>query len=252
METLFIGKNLIFLPEVPSTNSYAMNLLKNVNLPEGTVVQTAKQTQGKGQRGSSWMADPTSNLTVSIILKPTFLELKNQFYLYLISALACYDTMAEILNNSQFDIKIKWPNDILVNQKKIAGILIENNILNNQINGCVIGIGINVNQLKFDPSIKATSIALTSNNEYPVSKVLNLLCSYVEKHYLAMREEKYNLIQGSYLQHLFGLNTWRQFEVGGSLKSLMVLGVSDRGLLLLRDKNDSILEVDVKEVRWIY
>ena len=252
METLFIGKNLIFLPEVTSTNSYAMNLLKNVNLPEGTVVQTTNQTQGKGQRGSRWMADPTSNLTVSIVLKPTFLELKNQFYLYLISALACYDTMAEILNNSQFDIKIKWPNDILVNQKKIAGILIENNILNNQINGCVIGIGINVNQLKFDPSIKATSIALTSNNEYPVSKVLNLLCSYVEKHYLAMREEKYNLIQGSYLQHLFGLNTWRQFEVGGSLKSLMVLGVSDRGLLLLRDKNDSILEVDVKEVRWIY
>jgi BirA family biotin operon repressor/biotin-[acetyl-CoA-carboxylase] ligase len=252
METLFIGKNLIFLPEVTSTNSYAMNLLKNVNLPEGTVVQTTNQTQGKGQRGSRWMADPTSNLTVSIVLKPTFLELKNQFYLYLISALACYDTMAEIFDNSQFDIKIKWPNDILVNQKKIAGILIENNILNNQINGCVIGIGINVNQLKFDPGINATSIALSLKNEYPLAKVLNLLCSNVEKHYLAMREQKFNLIQGSYLQHLFGLNTWRQFEVGGSLKSLMVLGVSDRGLLLLRDKNDSILEVDVKEVRWTY
>ena len=74
---------MIFLPEVTSTNSYAMNLLKNVNLPEGTVVQTTNQTQGKGQRGSRWMADPTSNLTVSIVLKPTFLELKNQFYLYL-------------------------------------------------------------------------------------------------------------------------------------------------------------------------
>ena len=160
--------------------------------------------------------------------------------------------MAEIFDNSQFDIKIKWPNDILVNQKKIAGILIENNILNNQINGCVIGIGINVNQLKFDPGINATSIALSLKNEYPLAKVLNLLCSNVEKHYLAMREQKFNLIQGSYLQHLFGLNTWRQFEVGGSLKSLMVLGVSDRGLLLLRDKNDSILEVDVKEVRWTY
>ena len=81
METLFIGKNIIFLPEIDSTNSYATNLLKNVKLPEGTVLHTANQTHGKGQRGRSWIAQSTSNLTASVILKPLFLNLKNQFFL---------------------------------------------------------------------------------------------------------------------------------------------------------------------------
>jgi len=252
METLFIGRNLIFLPEVQSTNSYAMNLLKNVNPPEGTLVYANYQTQGKGQRGSAWNAEPASNLTASLILKPFFLNLRNQFYLYLISALACYDTMAEILDSSQFDIKIKWPNDILINKKKIAGILIENNILNNQVNGCVVGIGINVNQSSFDASFNATSISILLANNFPVFRVLETLCSNFEKHYLALKNEKFNSIQGNYLQHLFGLNTWRQFEINGAIKSLMILGVSDRGLLLLREENDSIMEVDVKQIRWFY
>jgi BirA family transcriptional regulator, biotin operon repressor / biotin---[acetyl-CoA-carboxylase] ligase len=126
METLFVGKNTIFLPEIPSTNSYATHLLKNVNLAEGTVVHTANQTQGRGQWDKRWSSEPSSNLTVSVVLKPTFLELKKQFLLYQIAALACYDTIAGLLNNSQYDIKIKWPNDILINRKKTAGILIEN------------------------------------------------------------------------------------------------------------------------------
>ena len=163
METLFIGSNIIFLPEVDSTNSYATELLKNVNIAEGTVIHTAHQTQGKGQRGNSWEAQIASNLTTSIVLKPSFLELKNQFFLYQITALACYDLMAELLNNSQYDIKIKWPNDILVNKKKIAGILIENVITHSTLNYSVIGIGINVNQLLFTDGINATSLKKLSH-----------------------------------------------------------------------------------------
>src|SRR5215211_2478906 len=104
METLFIGANLIFLPEVDSTNSYAIELLKNVNLPEGSVIHTANQTSGRGQRGNVWNTRPGSNLTVSVVIKPTFLDLKHQFYLYQITALACYDVMTEILDEGQFDI----------------------------------------------------------------------------------------------------------------------------------------------------
>src|SRR5688572_20998788 len=115
MDTLFIGKNPIFLPHTDSTNSYAIGLLKNVNLPEGTMVHTAFQSNGKGQRGSAWTSEPLSNLAVSFVLKPTFLALKNNFYLYKVAALACFDTLSEILGKRQFDIKIKWPNDMLVN-----------------------------------------------------------------------------------------------------------------------------------------
>jgi len=252
METLFVGRNLIFLPEVPSTNSYAMNLLKNVNTPEGTTIYTTNQTQGKGQRGSAWKSEPTSNLAASIVLKPLFLSIKNQFFLYQVTALACYDTMAEILDSSQFDIKIKWPNDILVNKKKIAGILIENNILNNQFSSCIVGIGININQKFFNQDFSATSIKILTRKTYVISNVLKRFCLHLEKHYLALINEKFSLIKENYLQHFFGLNRWLDFEIEDVTKTLMVSGVSESGLLLLREKSGVLREVDVKEVKWIY
>lgn len=208
METLFIGKNLIFLPEIDSTNSYAINLLKNVKLPEGTVVHTANQLKGKGQRGSHWNSEAGMNVTASIILKPGFLDLKNQFYLYQIAALACYDAMAEILDSSQFDIKIKWPNDILVNSRKIAGILIETNIQNNRLNWCVAGFGINVNQTDFGDLQTATSIKQLTTKEFLPTEVLKSLCRYFEKYYLALLNNKFEEINQNYLKHFFGLNTF--------------------------------------------
>jgi BirA family biotin operon repressor/biotin-[acetyl-CoA-carboxylase] ligase len=250
METLFIGSNLIFLPEVDSTNSYAIELLKNVNLPEGTVIHTANQTSGRGQRGNVWNTLPGHNLTLSVILKPGFLELKDQFRLYQISALACYDVMTEILDQSQFDIKIKWPNDILVNEKKIAGILIENIVNNTTINFSVIGIGINVKQGEFDEKINATSLQILTKTELNLEAILRLLCKYLEKYYLLLRNAKYSELSELYLQHFYGLNQWRDFEVGNRKETLLVKGISDKGLLLLQTKQGNNLEFDMKEVKW--
>lgn len=250
METLFIGKNCIFLPEIDSTNSYAIDLLKNVNLPEGTVVHTAHQTRGKGQRGSAWMAEPGSNLTASVVLKPTFLDIKNRFFLYQVVALAVYDAMAEILDTGQFDIKIKWPNDILVNRKKVAGILIENNIQNNQINWCVAGIGMNVNQETFEGLPNATSLKSISGRTYEPGEILKLICKHLEKHYLSMLNTKLSLILQTYLKHLFGLNEWLDFEIGSVPKTMLVKGLGTTGLLLLEDREGRTTEMDVKEVKW--
>lgn len=252
METLFIGKNIIFLPEVDSTNSYATYLLKNVNLTEGTVIHTTYQTQGKGQRGSVWEAEPEQNLTVSIVLKPSFLDIKNQFFLYQVVALACYDTMAEILDTGQIDIKIKWPNDILVNGKKIAGILLENTIQNNQINSCVAGIGINVNQGFFSGTTSATSLKIVTGKEYTIDFVLKLLCGHLEKRYLSLMQAKKADLKADYLERLYGLNQWLKFDVKGEVKTLEVKGLSDNGLLFLEDEAGKEMEVDVKDVKWIY
>lgn len=252
METLFIGKNTIFLPEIGSTNSYATDLLKNVNLAEGTVVHTANQTQGRGQRGNTWNAEPASNLTASIILKPGFLNIKKQFFLYQVAALACYDTLAELLKTSHFDIKIKWPNDLLVNRHKISGILIENNILNNSISSCIIGIGVNVNQKNFDGNIKATSLKLLTGEDFKIDTILKLLCSYLEKYYLALKNNKHDWITEIYLSHFFGLDQWLNFDIRGTIASLLVKGMSDNGLLLLEDRSGYTREVDVQGLKWIY
>ncbi len=252
METLFIGKNLIFLPEVHSTNSYATDLLKNVNLPEGTVIHAAHQSQGKGQRGAVWEAEAGLNLTASVVLKPGFLNLNKQFFLYQIAALACYDAMSEILQSSQFDIKIKWPNDILVNKKKIAGILIESTIHHNQVNWTVVGIGINVNQQAFATGQQVTSLKLLTNKTYAVEELLKILCKHLEKHYLSLLNSKFHSITELYLGRLFALNTFMDFEINGEIQTYCVKGVSNTGLLILKDRQGVQKEVDVKEVKWLY
>ncbi|MDI1354545.1 MAG: biotin--[acetyl-CoA-carboxylase] ligase [bacterium] len=249
METLFVGKNIIYLPVVESTNSYAIDLLKNVNPLEGTVVHAAHQTQGKGQRGSVWNSEPSSNLTVSIILKPSFLALKNQFYLYMIAALACYDTTAELLSTGQFDIKIKWPNDILVNRKKVAGILIENKLSNSSISHSVLGIGINLNQLIF-PDAKAGSIKNFAKREINIEQVLKRLCYHTEHYYLLLKKSKLEELKSLYLTHLLGLGKTLNFVYRDSSVPFKVLGIGDTGLLLLQDSGGLIKEMDVKEVTW--
>ncbi|MBI2722698.1 MAG: biotin--[acetyl-CoA-carboxylase] ligase [Bacteroidetes bacterium] len=251
METLFIGTNNIFLPEVDSTNSYAINLLKNVNPLEGTVIHTANQTAGRGQRGNVWNATPYSNLTVSIILKPVFLNIAKQFYLYQIAALACYDVMAEILDSSQYDIKIKWPNDIMVNDKKIAGILIENIITNNVISGSVTGIGINVKQCEFDGKMNAVSFQMLMDKPPEVSEILNSLCKHFEKYYLKLKSGHANFISETYLLHFYGKNKWLNFEIEGRIENLLVMGISAQGLLLLEDKAGNPKEFDIKAVKWV-
>jgi BirA family transcriptional regulator, biotin operon repressor / biotin---[acetyl-CoA-carboxylase] ligase len=252
METLFTGANVIFLPEVNSTNSYAINLLKNVNLPEGTVVYAAHQTHGRGQRGNVWNTLPDSNLTASVIFKPTFLPVNKQFLLYQISALACYDVMAEFIAGGQFDIKIKWPNDILVDKKKIAGILIENSLSGKgRIEASVIGVGINVKQQEFDGILKATSIEKITGKYHAVQQVLQVLCKHLEKYYLYLKSQKYELIKLRYLECFFGLNMNQDFEINGEFTTRKISGISEDGLLLLSNEKNEVFEYDVKDVKWL-
>jgi BirA family transcriptional regulator, biotin operon repressor / biotin---[acetyl-CoA-carboxylase] ligase len=252
MEALFVGKNTFFLNEIDSTNSYATLLLKNVNLPEGTVVHTLNQKKGKGMRGNSWFAEPQSNLTCSIVLYPSFLNIEKQFLLYQMAALAVYDTTAELLGNSHFDIKIKWPNDILVNRKKIAGILIENSLIDKNINWSVVGIGLNINQRVFNEQHKATSIYQLTQQNLDVSKTMEILCKHIEKYYLMLKSNGEKFVTDAYLNALFSYNKKMLFESNGKREELIVRGVSSSGLLLLEASDGKYIEADVKDFIWHY
>ena len=254
METLFIGKNLLFLHEVESTNTYAMNLLRNVNTLEGTVIYTDNQTKGKGQRGSVWASKIGQNLTTSIILKPHFLALNNTYYLSKISALAVYDLLTEILVNSHYDIKIKWPNDILVDKKKIAGILIENNFTNTSLHFSIVGIGLNVNQIEFETfEREATSLKLLTDMDYDRNALLQKLCEKLEKWYLILKQQNMKLINESYLNNLFGYQQINNFEDVNHLKlEGKIIDVSKEGKLIIKQENQGIREFDNKEVKFLF
>ncbi len=253
METLFIGKNSLFLHEVESTNTYAMNLLRDVNPIEGTIVYTDNQTHGKGQRGALWTSKIGQNMTVSVILKPQFLSLDKTFYLSKISALAVYDVLTDILANSQYDIKIKWPNDILVNQRKIAGILIENNFTTHSIQYSVIGVGLNVNQIEFgDFERAAISLKLLENIDIDRKMILELFCQKLEKWYLKLKEHKFDLIDETYLNNLYGINEILAFEsLDKTAFQGKMLGVSKMGKLVVELPNLKRKEFDIKEVKFL-
>jgi BirA family biotin operon repressor/biotin-[acetyl-CoA-carboxylase] ligase len=252
MSTLFIGQNKVFLPETYSTNSYAIELLKNVNCIEGTVVYTHKQTHGKGQRGNSWIAEPRMNITLSLIIKPTFLNPKNTFYLSKITALALHDVLTETLNDSQYDIKIKWPNDILVNAKKIAGVLIENSILNDTVQWSVTGLGLNVNQDEFGALKIVTSLRLLTGKNYDQETVMDHFFNHYEKWFLRLKKSDLSLIDETYQKQLFRLNELSGFEQNKSRFIAKVLGVNEAGLLLLEMEEGAQKTFDIKDVQFIY
>ena len=254
METLFIGKNSLFLHEVESTNTYAMNLLRNVNTIEGTVVYTDNQTNGKGQRGALWTSKIGQNITMSIILKPQFLDLNKTFYLSKISALAIYDLLTDIIGNSQYDIKIKWPNDILVNKKKIAGILIENNFSKSNIQNSVIGIGLNVNQDEFiDLERFATSMKLLKGEAFDREFVMKKIFLHFEKWYLRLKQQEFDVIDENYQGSLYGINKILDFEdLNKNLFKGKIVGVTCDGKLQIESLFFDVKEFDIKELKFLF
>lgn len=249
METLFIGQNLVQLDAVPSTNTYAMQLLKDVKVAEGTVISADNQTQGKGQRGNTWLAEPSMNLTFSVILYPVFLTASNHFYLGKIAALALYDALAELLSASQHDIKIKWPNDILVSDCKIAGILIENNFRIGQIQQSVVGVGLNVNQEVFAvEGRKITSLRKLLGRESDRSKVLELVCAKLEARYMQLRNNSSAKIDRDYHERLYLLNEPHVFTVQGMSLSGKITGVNQEGALEVESEHGDKKYFEVKEI----
>jgi BirA family biotin operon repressor/biotin-[acetyl-CoA-carboxylase] ligase len=255
MDTLFVGTNVIHLSEVSSTNSYANALLKDVKPPEGTLVWADQQTEGRGMRGNVWVAESRSNITASYILYPSFLSAADHFFLSKITALAIHASLTELLEPGNYDIKIKWPNDILVNRKKIAGILIENSFRDERIHASVIGIGLNLNQYDFgELSDKATSLYLLTSSQYPREPVLRKMSKHLEVLYLQLKQGKMEQINEQYLGHLLYFAEETDFfdvEKGKEFRGRIV-DVKEDGRLEILDQEGEKRLFDLKEIRFGY
>ena len=209
--TLFMGKNLVFVPECPSTNTLALQISQQSPVKEGTLVITDHQTAGKGQLGNIWEAEPGNNLTFSLILKPGFLAVNRQFFLNIVVCLALKDYL---MKKTSDIIYIKWPNDILVHQKKISGILIENQLQGSAIQNAVVGIGFNLNQKRFDAPL-AISLAQVTGKTYDREKELPLIIEHIEGRYLQLRQGDYGALMAQYLDSLYRRREKHTFASNG-------------------------------------
>ncbi len=232
-KTLFLGKNVIYLPECHSTNELAADLVNKQPLVEGTVIVTDCQTKGKGQRGNKWDAQPKKNLTCTLILRPSFLRITDQFYMTMVISMALSEMFESYLPHRR--VNIKWPNDLYVDDQKCAGILIENGIKANKIDYMLVGIGVNINQEIF-AAPNAASLMNFLGKESLISEVLEKILQRIEKYYLFLKNRGTNKLREGYLEKLWRKGEWHTFSDADGYFIGRVLGVDPIGRLVIERK----------------
>ena len=247
---LFVGQNLVTIKQVDSTNSFLKNLLSNSKpVPEGTVIMAEEQYAGRGQQQNTWHSEPGKNLTFSLLLKPHFLSVGDQFDLNRAASLGVYDALHPILGD---ELKIKWPNDIYYGDRKLGGMLIENTIQGGQLKDSVIGIGLNINQENFPSGASnATSVKQILQKDYDLTLLLSEICKYVEVYYLKLKAGQIDFVRNAYLSRLYWLNEVKSFESNDEVFNGTIKNVLPNGLLAIEDTNGRQLEFNLKELKFL-
>jgi BirA family transcriptional regulator, biotin operon repressor / biotin---[acetyl-CoA-carboxylase] ligase len=218
-------------------------LIQNQFVPEGTIVVTEEQTNGRGQLGNSWESDPGQNLTFSVLLRPNFLVPENQYLISMAVGLALTDMITHLMKKSA---KLKWPNDLFLNNRKLGGILTECHIQDQMV--CVVGIGLNINQQKFKAPF-ATSMSLLSDKTFDLNEVLAMTLECLEARYLQLRAGKYAQIESAYKGNLYGLGEKRMFEAEKLFVGI-IRDVNQAGQLIV-EVSDQLKAFHTKEIRMI-
>lgn len=241
-----IGKVQLRFNSIDSTNKHAIELLSKIRPKEGTAIIADFQTDGKGQVDSKWQSNSNENILMSIILYPESLAVTNQYLMSCMISLSIRNVLSSILID--WEIKIKWPNDILCGDKKIAGILIHNTLKGKKLKSSVVGMGININQRYFPSDIpNATSILLESGDAVQIEEVRELLFEELDKRYnnLYKNEEK---IRQEYLQNMYGLGVEKNFQrANGLIFNGRITGIDGHGFLMI-DGPNGMEKFDVKQI----
>jgi BirA family biotin operon repressor/biotin-[acetyl-CoA-carboxylase] ligase len=217
------------------------------------VIFTENQTHGRGQQGTSWVSEPGQNLTFSIILRLSDLSLDKQFLFNKALSIHLLGFFRTYFSNPAYAFHIKWPNDVYLNGKKIAGILVENSLSGTHITASVLGIGLNVNQQVFDfPT--ASSLAIAFDKPIDRYELLNSLLLYLDENLplnfetLSMAEVQ--TIHKVYDATLWGLHQPRWYQAAADPFIATLKGVDEQGLLILETKQ-GIERFEIKSVQFI-
>lgn len=238
---------IIKIEKTASSNTEAMNLTKNDNLAEGTIVWVLNQTNGRGQGNKKWQSNANENLTFSVILKPSFLPLEKQFFLSKMAAVSVSKVIACFCS----DTFIKWPNDIYIKNSKIAGILIENTIQGQRLNDCIVGIGMNVNQEKFSPDIpNPTSLFIENKMKYELEPLLLLLQQSILEEYEKLKNGQYKLLEDYYDSLLYKKNQSITIINKQKEQKVKIVKVDSKGFIHLLTDN-KIQKFSVGEIEFV-
>jgi BirA family biotin operon repressor/biotin-[acetyl-CoA-carboxylase] ligase len=242
----------IKLDAIPSTNDFLKEYVKRELVKNYTVVLAHEQTNGKGQMGAIWKSQAGKNLTMSVYVTNRNLGLQTIFGLNKAVALAILDVL---MGYNLKNISIKWPNDIMADNKKIGGILIEN--VHSAENGIysIIGVGLNINQIDFENLPQASSIKQQFGLELDVNDVAIKTSQSIKARLerLFNNNQEIENVDRQYWNSLFKKNFPMPFEDANNNRFMgIIIGVSSAGLLQIQKEDDSISEYGIKEIRMLY
>lgn len=247
-----IGHRVVVLDSVDSTNNYAAKALARQELGHGTAIMALEQTHGRGQRGRTWETEKGQDLTASFILKPEGLPAAKQFNLAKAAALAVHDVVAETLEEAGKDpglVRVKWPNDVLVDRDKVAGILIANELQGASLSSSVVGIGINVNSRGWPSTLMATSLWQETRVQYDLRQLLDQLCGRLDHWWNAVGQAPEE-VAASYGRLLWAKDRFAPFQLDGKPFMARPLEVDEAGRLLVEDEQGRVMAFGLERLRF--
>ena len=229
-----------------STNDKVKMLIKSKKILSGDLIVAKYQYGGRGQRTNKWYSSYGKNLLCSLFYKPLDIKSDRTFHINQVVSLAVLKTIRKFNNEKCL---IKWPNDILSVNKKIAGILVENSLSSNKLNHSIIGVGLNINQVFFKRLPNATSIKKISNKNIDVQRALNELIDSYKYYFTKINDIEY--INDQYNRNIFGKHGCR-FIINGKKQSGKIISISNTGIIKLKTDSKKIGTYDSRKVKLLY
>lgn len=238
LATSWLGRSIFYFPELDSTNSYAKRMSR-VDTLHGTLVIADSQKAGRGQYERTWESDSDLNLMFSLVFEPT-----NQQRLTILT-LSCALAVADVCSDyTKTGFDLKWPNDVLIEGKKLSGLLTEAVFNGNVLDRVIVGIGININQCVFTGELSESAISLAQIAEKELSReqILARILTKIEYYYRLWESREIELVR-TINKRMIGYGQWAKIFVNNDLKegTYKFLGVNENGALVVLNKD---LEVD--------
>ncbi|QRM87983.1 biotin--[acetyl-CoA-carboxylase] ligase [Lacinutrix sp. WUR7] len=241
---------IIKLNAINSTNTFLKELSSEEGVVDYTVVQTDYQTNGRGQMGTLWTANSGENLMFSVFKDVSFLNFNQHFYISITVAIALIKTLEK---HQISKLSIKWPNDILSENKKICGVLIENSIKQNKFKDSIIGIGLNVNQTNFENLPQASSLQLLTGRVFNVDEILYDFIENLKHYFMLLEKGDLEILKTTYEKYLFRKKKPSTFkDIEGKMFSGIIQSVSQNGNLQVLLEDNVLNEYDLKEIKLLY
>lgn len=238
---------IISLESTTSTNDWMHKMYLDGRCFDGLVIQTDHQTQGKGLQANSWFSSPAANLLCSIGLETGFIGAENQFVLTKMISVTLLRSLRNLLTLTD-ELTIKWPNDLYYHHKKLAGVLVTNMVQGNMLDYSIVGIGLNVNEMRFPVDLpNPVSMAQIGHQTYDREKVLEVLLNQLLQAKNLLQLER-TALDAEYLTNLLYYQQWREYIYEDKPIKGMIHGVNRFGHLLVKTDSGEQLSCDLKSL----